>query len=94
MCHKDTAQGTQLGPISDLEWTSLIQGWTDKRNTGMKVTWFYTHTNDVDTHSHNKYLNDNKNFIRLAGVVHEKGQEFGETLLNQFRSVIKFEIKM
>ena len=59
----------------------------------MKVTWFYTHTNDVDTHSHNKYLNDNKDFIRLAGVVHEKGKEFGETLSNQFRSVIKFEKK-
>ena len=63
-----------------------IDLWKKRRNTGMKVSWYYTEKN-CDTETDIKYLNDNiykddnKEFTRLANFIHEKGLRFGENLL-------------
>ena len=71
-----------------------INIWNNRRNVGMNVTWYYT-GNISDTENKfpndNKYLDDNKEFILLANLIHEKGPKIGENLLERSTSNIKNE---
>ena len=72
-----------------------IKGWKNRRNTGMKVNWYYT-DNNGDTENnylddkYSKYLDDNREFTWLANIIHEKGPQLGNKLLKLSTSVIKF----
>ena len=57
-----------------------------RRNTGMNVTWYYTDNNGETLDKYldvadRKYREDNRDFTRLANLIHDQGPQIEEKLL-------------
>ena len=64
--------------------------WTDRRNTGMRVYWFYYSSRDLQLFTaesvgaDTRFIEDNKYFIQLANIIHEDGvtHQMEEMIIN------------
>ena len=50
--------------------------WTNKRHTGLKVSWHYTPPQEVQPDT--SFTEDNKHFVRLANVIQLQGGREGD----------------